>query len=164
MCSTLGGTSIGRPYTSGSFTVKNDNIAFTHSSPYHPAEVGYLNKGVSKVKVLTRLNRDLLDHRNLGNVENIRYKSSIDQLDLEGWVVYPPNFDATKTYPILVENHGGPILSYGNYFSPEIQLYAAAGYIVFIPTQGEVPVMGKSLLTCCITIIPEKTTRMLWMG
>ena len=32
-----------------------------------------------------------------------------------------------------MENHGGPISNYGPRFSPEIQLYAAAGFIVFYP-------------------------------
>jgi len=48
-------------------------------------------------------------------------------------VVYPPNYDSNKKYPFLVENHGGPILNYGDRFSAEIQLYAAAGYVVFYP-------------------------------
>lgn len=33
----------------------------------------------------------------------------------------------------MVENHGGPISNYGDRFSFEMQLYAAAGYIVFYP-------------------------------
>ncbi len=32
-----------------------------------------------------------------------------------------------------MENHGGPILNYGERFSPELQLFAAAGYVVFYP-------------------------------
>ena len=43
------------------------------------------------------------------------------------------DFDATKKYPLLVENHGGPILNYGDRFTAEIQLYAAEGYVVFYP-------------------------------
>ena len=34
---------------------------------------------------------------------------------------------------MMIENHGGPILNYGDRFSAEIQLYAAAGYIVYYP-------------------------------
>lgn len=33
----------------------------------------------------------------------------------------------------MVENHGGPILNYGDRFSAEMQLYATGGYIVFYP-------------------------------
>ncbi|MDH3621009.1 MAG: prolyl oligopeptidase family serine peptidase, partial [Gammaproteobacteria bacterium] len=45
----------------------------------------------------------------------------------------PPGYDTEQKYPLLVENHGGPISNYGPWFSPEIQLYAAAGYVVFYP-------------------------------
>lgn len=33
----------------------------------------------------------------------------------------------------MVENHGGPILNYGDRFSAEMQLYATEGFIVFYP-------------------------------
>lgn len=57
----------------------------------------------------------------------------MDGRDIQGWVVKPPGFDPQKNYPLLVENHGGPVSNYGARFSPEVQLYAAAGYIVFYP-------------------------------
>lgn len=38
-----------------------------------------------------------------------------------------------KTYPLMVENHGGPILNYGERFTAELQLLAAQGYLVFYP-------------------------------
>ena len=79
------------------------------------------------------MNEGLLDHRSLGKVEEIWYKSSFDGRDLQGWIVYPPNYDTSKKYPMMVENHGGPILNYGDRFSTEMQLYASAGYIVFYP-------------------------------
>jgi len=79
------------------------------------------------------LNNDLLEQRSLGKVEEVWYQSSIDQRDIQAWIVKPPNYDPDKKYPLLVENHGGPILNYGDRFSPEFQLYAAAGYIVFYP-------------------------------
>ncbi len=66
-------------------------------------------------------------------MEEVWYKSSVDQRELQGWVVYPPHYDKNKKYPFLVENHGGPVLNYGDRFSAEMQLYAAAGYIVFYP-------------------------------
>ena len=44
--------------------------------------------------------------------------------------MYPPGFDATKKYPLLLEIHGGPVSNYGAHFAPETQLYAAQGYIV----------------------------------
>ncbi|MCF6306956.1 MAG: S9 family peptidase [Flavobacteriaceae bacterium] len=130
----LGGTSLGRPYSSGSFSVSdNGTIAFTYSIPSRPAELAVTSLKSKNTSVLTQLNEDLLAYRSLGKVEEIWYKSSVDGRDIQGWIVYPFNFDKNKKYPIIVENHGGPILSYGPNFSTENQLYAAAGYMIFYP-------------------------------
>lgn len=130
----MGGTSIGRPYAGGSFTVSRDGtIAFTQTRPEYPSELAILGpKGKTPSKI-TSLNSALLDYKNLGKVEEVWYKSTFDQRDIQGWVVYPPDYDPNKKYPFLVENHGGPILNYGDRFSAEMQLYAANGYIVFYP-------------------------------
>ena len=42
----------------------------------------------------------------------------------------PPGFDAQKKYPLILEIHGGPFANYGDRFSSENQVYAAAGYVV----------------------------------
>jgi dipeptidyl aminopeptidase/acylaminoacyl peptidase len=130
----VGGTSLGRPYASGSFSVSdNDELAYTHSQPNRPADIGFINKRGKTPKILTAINEDLLAYRNLGRTEEIWYKSSVDNRDIQGWIVYPPNHDPLKKYPLIVENHGGPILNYGPHFSAEIQLFAAEGYLVFYP-------------------------------
>jgi len=132
MTDNVGGTTIGRPYASGSFSVSNEGtIAYTYSRPEHPADLALA--GAKTSKRLTQLNDALLNHRTLGKVEEIWYKSSVDGRDIQGWIVYPPNYDSGLKYPMMVENHGGPILNYGDRFSAEMQLYASAGYIVFYP-------------------------------
>ncbi len=130
----LGGTSIGRPYGGGSFSVaQNDVIAYTHVTPYRPAELAIVDRRGREPRVITDLNRHLTQWRELGQVEEIRYESTVDGRQIQGWLVKPPGHDASKPYPLLVENHGGPIANYGPRFSPEVQLYAAAGYVVFYP-------------------------------
>ncbi|UOY08545.1 S9 family peptidase [Muricauda sp. SCSIO 64092] len=129
-----GGTTLGRPYGSGTYSVsKNGAIAYTHSRPDYPAELAIVPVKAKTPRKVTDLNGALLDYRTLGKVEEVWYKSSYDNRDIQGWVVYPPNYDASKKYPFMVENHGGPILNYGDRFSIEMQLYAAAGYVVFYP-------------------------------
>ena len=125
----LGGTTIGRPYLSGSFHVNKDTIAYTHGSSGSPADLGVVDSTGSKV--LTNLNEDLLGHRTLGKVNEIIYKSSTDGQEIQGWYITPPNYDPTKKYPLILEIHGGPHLAYGPHFSAELQLMASAGYIVF---------------------------------
>lgn len=129
----IGGTTIGRPYGGGSFSVSSSGrLAFNLADPSHPAELATAERE-QNTRQLTELNGDLLDHRTLGEVNEIRYTSSKDGREIHGWVVTPPNFDPNRTYPLLVEIHGGPITNYGPNFSAELQLYATEGYVVFYP-------------------------------
>ena len=129
----VGGTSIGRPYGGGSFSISdNDVIALNVTTPYYPAELAVVKRG-EKANRITDLNGDLLDYRKLGQTEEIWYTSSVDGRKIQGWIVKPPFFDEDNSYPMIVENHGGPISNYGDRFSPEIQLMASAGYVVFYP-------------------------------
>lgn len=126
----LGGLSLGRPYNQADFTVSNTGrFAYTLGGTEHPADLGAYEKGGAKR--LTRLNDDLFSFRNLGKVQELWWTSSFDQRKIQGWVVTPPNFDPNKKYPMILEIHGGPFQSYGSVFTAEIQLYAAAGYVVF---------------------------------
>ncbi len=128
----VGGTTIGRPYASGSYSVSNSGtIVFTQTRPEYPADLAILQN--KKLNRITTLNADVLDYRTLGQTEEVWYTSSFDGRPIQGWIVKPPFYDASKTYPLIVENHGGPILNYGDRFTAEIQLYAAEGYVVFYP-------------------------------
>lgn len=125
----LGGMSLGRPYTSGAYSIaRNGRYAYTWAETHEPADLGAGEAG--KNKRLTWVNEDLFGHKKLGSIEEIWYKSSADGLDINGWIVTPPDFDPGKKYPLILEIHGGPFSSYGPVFSGEIQLMAAAGYVV----------------------------------
>lgn len=125
----LGGREIGRPYTAATFAASGGRAAYTRGTADGPAELAVVERN-GKSRVLTDLNANLLDHRTLGAIEEITVKSSADGRDIQAWVVRPPDFDANRKYPLLLEIHGGPFAAYGPYFSPEIQLYASAGYVV----------------------------------
>jgi len=125
-----GGTSLGRPYSGGSFSVADTGaVAFNQASTQRPAELAIVDKR-GQGRLLTHLNEDLLGHKTLGKVEELHVASSFDGRDVEGWIVYPPNFDAGKKWPLILEIHGGPVANYGPRFTVESQLYAAAGYVV----------------------------------
>lgn len=125
----LGGLSLGRPYNGADFSIsKNDKIAFTLGNTKHPSDLGVADEKTTKR--LTNLNADLFSFKNLGDVEEIWWESSFDKRRIQGWMVKPPNFDPKKKYPMILEIHGGPFLSYGDVYSAEIQAYAAAGYVV----------------------------------
>ncbi|KAF7773753.1 hypothetical protein PCIT_a0069 [Pseudoalteromonas citrea] len=128
---TVSGTTLGRPYLSGSFSANYaGDIAYTLGSSTRPSNVAIVSTR-GKVKQLTSLNEDVLAHKKLGKVHEINYTSSFDGEAIQGWYITPPNFDPAKKYPLLLEIHGGPHLAYGPHFSAELQRYAAEGYVVF---------------------------------
>ena len=125
----LGGMTLGRPYSAGTYSIsKNNRYAYTFGNVNNPSDLGVGYNTSSKR--LTALNKDLFDHKELGNVEEVWFKSSFDERQIQGWLVKPPNFDPSKKYPLILEIHGGPFSNYGFRFSAEIQLFASKGYMV----------------------------------
>ena len=129
LASGLGGAGFDRPYTGGDISAgRSGLIAFTLGGPNHPADLAVWRAG--KVQRLTDLNADLLAGKALGKVEALPVTSSFDRKPIGAWIVTPPNFDPTKKYPLILEIHGGPFSAYGPTFATDMQLYAAAGYVV----------------------------------
>lgn len=129
IASGLGGESLGRPYTSGSYAAGSDLVVITRGSDTRPADL-YAIRNRSETR-LTELNEDLLAHKALGQVHEIIYDSSIDGEEIQGWFLTPPGYDPGQSYPLILEIHGGPHSAYGPHFSAEMQRMAAEGYVVF---------------------------------
>jgi dipeptidyl aminopeptidase/acylaminoacyl peptidase len=126
----FGGTAMGRPYTGGQMSVsRTGRIAYTANDVHRPANVAVVERD-REPRRLTDLGGSLLSQRELGAVEMISVPSSHDGQPVQAWIVRPPGFDPQGKYPLLLEIHGGPHTAYGPIFAPEIQLYAAHGYVV----------------------------------
>jgi dipeptidyl aminopeptidase/acylaminoacyl peptidase len=126
----LGGADVTRPYSGGSFSASNSGrFAYTQASASAPPALA-TGTSLRDVTSLTALSGTLLGQRTLGAVEEIAFDSAADHQRMQGWIVKPPLFDPAKKYPLLLEIHGGPFASYAASFAAEIQLYAAAGYVV----------------------------------
>ena len=59
------------------------------------------------VTKLSTFNDEALAGIDQGKVESVTYKGAKDA-DIQMWVVYPPGFDASRKYPVLMLLHGGP--------------------------------------------------------
>jgi dipeptidyl aminopeptidase/acylaminoacyl peptidase len=124
----LTGSGLDRPYSGGEFSVsKNGLVAVTTGDNLHPSDVGIASS--ASVRKLTHLNQQL-QAKVLGQPQKLAVTSSYDQRPIDAWMITPPDFDATKKYPLILEIHGGPWAAYGPSFSTDDQLYAAAGYVV----------------------------------
>jgi acylaminoacyl-peptidase len=127
----LGGKSLGRPYSGADYAVGGSDVyAFTAGTTRSPAELASGRPGDARPRQLTGLNGNLLSHRTLAEVEEIWLQSAADGRDIQAWIARPPGFDPAKKYPLILEIHGGPHTNYGSRFSAEVQLFAAAGYVV----------------------------------
>ena len=120
---------------------KNNSIAFIASTPQSPQELYILETPESTPKRLTNLNVEI---RNipLGKQETFSWKS--DEFTPNGILTFPPDFDPTKKYPLVIEPHGGPRSTSKESFNTSTQLKAAHGYIVFQPNYRGTDNMGYS--------------------
>jgi dipeptidyl aminopeptidase/acylaminoacyl peptidase len=78
---------------------------------------------------LTSFNDELFGQLTMNEPEELWY-ASFDGRRIQGWILKPPAFDASKKYPLVLQIHGGPHAAYGNTFTHEFQWMAAKGYVV----------------------------------
>ncbi|NOR53361.1 MAG: prolyl oligopeptidase family serine peptidase [Candidatus Aminicenantes bacterium] len=120
----------GNHYLSGLSIAKNGQVATTLSSFHKPGYLVTLNlKRPGRIKKLVDVNEDILVDVKLGEVEEMWFKSP-DDLDLQGWLIKPAEFDPDKKYPMILYIHGGPWSMYSVRFSWGWQNFAANGYVV----------------------------------
>jgi dipeptidyl aminopeptidase/acylaminoacyl peptidase len=91
----------------------------------------YLVQADNKVR-LTTLNDKQFAGLNLTAPQDIWYRS-FDGRKIHALVQLPPDFDAKKKYPLILNIHGGPHAAYGYTFFHEMQWMAARGYVVLYP-------------------------------
>lgn len=125
-----------RPVTSGVHLLSLDSVSRsliavgTVSDPDHPAEVVRydLRKPAQPVQ-LTHANAAFLQGKQLGKTNELSWTST-GGVKVQGWFVTPPDFDAAKKYPLILEIHGGPFASYNVGFNYMWQNFAANGFVV----------------------------------
>ncbi len=125
------------PVTSGngdvmSYTIdaSAQKIAFVRSTPTAVGDLHVLDTASTAApKKLTAFNDSLFAQLSMNEPEEMWY-TSFDGQKIQGWILKPPAFDATKKYPLILQIHGGPHSAYGNTFTHEFQWMAAKGYVV----------------------------------
>ena len=103
------------------------------STPTNVGDLFVLNHGSNAPpRQLTHINDKLFSQLNLTTPEEIWY-TSFDGKKIHAWIQKPPDFDAAKKYPLILNIHGGPHAAYGFTFDHEFQWMAAKGYVVLYP-------------------------------
>jgi dipeptidyl aminopeptidase/acylaminoacyl peptidase len=108
----------------------HNKIAYFQADIQEPGQLWVRNLTSQKQRQLTRLNQKMFRQKELGQIEEVWFKGP-DNNDLQGWIMKPPDFDASQKYPSILEIHGGPLAQYGNFFMHEFEFLAAHGYVVY---------------------------------
>ncbi|MBK7993010.1 MAG: S9 family peptidase [Blastocatellia bacterium] len=119
-----------------SFTSDGKTWVIAANTPKHPNEIFISELTSKQANKLTNFNPQLAGLK-LGEQEVIKWKSSVDGLDIEGVIVKPVGFEKGKRYPLVMQPHGGPEAAelngwFGSY-SRWGQVLAGKGYITFYP-------------------------------
>lgn len=113
-----------------SFDKSQKQVAYFYGSMHDTPQVHLRELEGSTIRYLTHINRDYFASVKLPKVEEVWYKGA-DGTDLQGWIMFPPNFDPKKKYPSIFEIHGGPWTQYGKFFMHEFNYFASNGYVVY---------------------------------
>jgi len=124
---------------------RDGQIVFVGSQAQHPPEL-YLLKGPQGGAVrLTNFQSEIAPLK-LGKTESVFWKSD-DGLPLSGVLTFPPDFDAARKYPVLLNIHGGPWGSSRELFSERSQMFASRGWIIFEPNYRGSDNAGNALFS-----------------
>ena len=115
---------VGGEQSTGLYDLVDGTIAYTASTHTRPAEL-FTGDG----KRITSVCDDFVAGRELSDVERFTAVSA-DGTEVDAWLVRPPGFDESRSYPVLLTIHGGPFSQYGTGFFDEVQVYAGEGYCV----------------------------------
>jgi dipeptidyl aminopeptidase/acylaminoacyl peptidase len=117
------------PESIGSWSVANGNVFALSRQSFDKASEVWAG-AISAPVQITRANATA--PRYYGKAQSLSWKS--DAFTVQGWLIYPLDFDPAKTYPMITIVHGGPSAqsapSYGN---RNISALASRGYFIFEP-------------------------------
>jgi dipeptidyl aminopeptidase/acylaminoacyl peptidase len=107
-------------------------------------EVASVDMNSGEIKQISFINKPIYDFIKMGNTQE-KYVKTRDNKDLQMWVIFPPDFDASKKYPALLFCNGGPQSTLDQFWSYRwnMQMMAAKGYIVYAPNRRGVKGFGQ---------------------
>ena len=134
-----------REGVSRQLSVRKGTMAWVYETPSEPAEVYFAAlrpKGRSSKFRFTPAKASSFNgwfkELTLGKTETITWVNKADGTRLEGLLLLPPGFTASKRYPLLLVIHGGPAGLFSRSFTLRrgvypVQAFASQGYAVFMP-------------------------------
>lgn len=129
------------------FTMGGGKLVAERTTLSSPTELYAVNLSDGTLTQLTNTNAEIYDNIKMGEVRERMVKTT-DNKEMLTWVILPPDFDSTKSYPVLLYCQGGPqsVVSQRWSYRWNYQLMAAQGYIVVAPNRRGLPSFGQEWL------------------
>jgi dipeptidyl aminopeptidase/acylaminoacyl peptidase len=120
-----------------------NTLVVSRTDMNHATELFTVNLANGSMTQLTHVNDAEYSKLSLSKVEK-RMVQTTDGKQMVVWVIFPPDFDASKKYPTLLYCQGGPQSALSQFYSFRwnFQLMAANGYIVVAPNRRGMPGHG----------------------
>lgn len=129
------------------FELSDGNIYANQVSIQYPSELFHYNASDSCAEgvKLTTVNDDILSQVRMGKVEE-HWIKTVDGKEMLTWLIYPYNYDSTKTYPALLFCEGGPQSMVSQFWSTRwnFEVMSGAGYFVIAPNRRGCPGFGTA--------------------
>jgi dipeptidyl aminopeptidase/acylaminoacyl peptidase len=120
----------GRRQISGvAFDKAQSHVVYVATDVTHPTELFIANADGSNERKLTFFNDKANAEVAWSDADRFTMKS-VGGLEIEGWLMKPYGYDASKKYPVVLYIHGGPHSAYGEGWFDEFQNLAGAGMFV----------------------------------
>ncbi len=116
--------------TVGDFAVAGETVAFVRNTMDTPPAVFCVSPARGERRI-DRFNDDVMAGVALGEVREMRVRGWHGE-SVQMWVIYPPDFDPKRKWPLLHNIHGGPHSTWGDnfHFRWNNHVFAAQGYVV----------------------------------
>ncbi len=118
----------GQEFTGLSVDRTGERAAVVMSSPNCPCDVAILDVVPKRQRVVTAVNVAFLDAHPAAHMEKFVFERSGQAI--EARVAFPHDFDDAKSYPLVLDIHGGPNGRFSDSYDITHQILAGAGYIV----------------------------------
>lgn len=120
--------------TNDGVALLRDRLLVVHQTTSKAPELYEVKFDGSGFTARTHFNDAALAQFNFGKVEDVTYRGS-NGASIQMFIVYPPNFDASKKYPLVMNIHGGPHSNSGDVFHWRWNnhVFAAPGYVIALP-------------------------------
>ena len=121
-------TSGGVLFESASIDGSASQAVVVAESPSSPGEVTHFDLDNGASRAITAYTAQFIESHPLARLEKFSIRRG--EFEIESRVLLPPDFDDAKSYPMVLDIHGGPNGRFSDNFDPVHQILATNGYIV----------------------------------